>query len=1117
MRQSAKLVAGWAVVAAVFAHVTALLDGFVVAQEPRSPAVRSALGKILTEDRVAHSAYQVCEHTMRLPDEERFEQLTIYVLPSVDHDTLRLLFDMTPTCPAPVVESVLDSTPIEGATPRFSGGEFASPALELIRMAAKLGRLPELRQRIENWQPPKAEDRRCVAAMMIAIACAERDFPDAQTHLLSLIELSRVNLGDRLELQPEALGLWAAAEHPELRSLAEELSAVLFDDVRLELPHRIPRSERWKRLIPGKLQSILHPSETPSPTGTPQPMWIPVSRMLSETRGAGYPQPRWQIQPGRVSHFNGHDHDYLYYRSPLTGQFTVEADATTFGFRDIHMGFGGDWAGALYNLKYIVNGRFREELPILPINPPLTRISETIRFRMDVTDDKAELWINGRLAHTQERQVGGDPWLSIHSWWYTNGTVSDLRITGEPVIPEAISLVTPGLDGWVAYYGESFGGWGAEWLTQTGKRPTQFFERPEQTTPQMSEELEIYRRHRKDLGGTHSESLLRYHRPMIEDGTMEYEFFYEPGQTLVHPVLDRMCLILNPDGVDVHWATDGRHDPTGIEPNNIVSEPQHRRSKGPLPLKPAEWNRVTLMTVGDTVNLSLNGEPIYSRPLEATNLRTFGLFHWADQTEVRVRRMQWTGKWPKELPPLAEQSLADLSLEKSLGDRMQLESVIDHDFRQPLPPDLLSLMGDGWQSNIAQRDDGLEITRPGGHYVAYLVNSPAALHGDFDIIMEFDQFRPLTQSGAEGVVEFLVTLDDERASEHHIYRKSYMIDDRQEHVTQAAIFEKRGQDTQIGFLNAPAEEAVSGRLRMVRRGTTMYSLFAEHDSPHYRLVHRETVSSETARFRIQVCHHKEGQTSVLLKALDVRAASFSGVTKGPLKTLTELDAERLLLSAHKVWDFRSQKAHVPSAAFEDFKLFGVPRGSYSHSLEGLRIDVPGTDNWTAAGLLAIPQIEGDFDIALELDVLHMEPGKPSDESCVLLLTEFRDKLKTTIETKFSIHNGGDRKAKTQLRRLRRDKEFQHQELVSQPSDDAKLLRLARRGDVVYQIFQSSTQKTPVVLGAVQIGREPVLPGDLRMLIHTGGDKRMTSVRFRTLTVWAEKLIEPQQSSGKPKQ
>ena len=640
MHHTAKLVLRWALVGGAIA----LTGGCVAAQDSRAPAVRTAMGNILAEDHVVHSAYSVCVHAQQLPEDERFIFLAAYVLPSEDHDTLRLAFDMTPTCPAPVVRPVTESSErkVSGSTkspsiaPRFSGSEFASPALELIRVATRLGRLPEIRQRVGNWQPTEVEDRKCVAAMLSAMACAQQNFPEAQTHLQSLIGLAREQPGDQLELTPEAFGLWTAAEHPELQPLFEEFWAILYEDIRLDQPHRIVRSERWKRLVHAKRPSLLPPN-SPTISNTQRALWFPVSRMSSETRGAGYPQPQWQSQPGKAFHVTGHDHDSLYYRSPLAGQFTVEADATAFAFRDIHLGFGGNWVGPYWNLNSIVSGSFRGDQNGKPIRPPLTRMFDSMRVRLDVTDEQAQLWINGRLADTRKLQAPRDPWLSIHSWWYTNGTVSNLRITGEPAIPGTVSLLTPSLEGWVAYYDEAVGGQNANWLSRQSTKPSLFSGLFGTTSPPESGDQELYSRRREDLSETFSELLLRYHRPMIEDGTIEYEFFYEPGKTHVHPVLDRMCLILNPEGVDIHWATDGRHDPTDVGPDNIVSEPEHRRSKGPLPLKPSEWNRVALTMAGDTVNLSLNGESIYSRPLEETNLRTFGLFHWADQTEVRVR------------------------------------------------------------------------------------------------------------------------------------------------------------------------------------------------------------------------------------------------------------------------------------------------------------------------------------------------------------------------------------------------------------------------------------------------------------------------------------------------
>jgi len=54
--------------------------------------------------------------------------------------------------------------------------------------------------------------------------------------------------------------------------------------------------------------------------------------------------------------------------------------------------------------------------------------------------------------------------------------------------------------------------------------------------------------------------LLGYHRPLVENGVIEYDFFYEPGETAAHPALDRLAFILAPQGVRIHWITDDRYD-----------------------------------------------------------------------------------------------------------------------------------------------------------------------------------------------------------------------------------------------------------------------------------------------------------------------------------------------------------------------------------------------------------------------------------------------------------------------------------------------------------------------------------------------------------------------------
>src|SRR5262249_15849527 len=126
-----------------------------------------------------------------------------------------------------------------------------------------------------------------------------------------------------------------------------------------------------------------------------------------------------------------------------------------------------------------------------------------------------------------------------------------------------------------------------------------------------------------------------------------------------HPALDRLVFLLEPQGVRIHWLTDGHWDRTGIPHDNVSGEPAIHRGPKALPLKVGNWNRVILSLRGDVVTLSLNGAEICERPLEPTNQRDFGLFHYSSETGVRVRKVTYRGDWPRTFPSPAQQELAN--------------------------------------------------------------------------------------------------------------------------------------------------------------------------------------------------------------------------------------------------------------------------------------------------------------------------------------------------------------------------------------------------------------------------------------------------------------------------
>jgi hypothetical protein len=236
-----------------------------------------------------------------------------------------------------------------------------------------------------------------------------------------------------------------------------------------------------------------------------------------------------------------------------------------------------------------------------------------------------------------------EPWLMLHAHHQNTATLTNVQLNGKPTIPDKIDLLAnDDLGFWRPYLGSlsggrNYGGEGPGWAKR-GEELFEYGKKPE--PPEDGKPAPRY----------FPESALYYQRPMLEDGVIEYEFYYNPDKSLVHPTLDRLTFLLEPDGVKLHWLTDGPHEKSGIAFDNAKDEPNCRRGPAKLPLNEKAWNKVRLAVVGDTVKLSLNGTEVYERPIESTNQRFFGLFHYTDRTEVRVRSMTYAGDWGKTVP-----------------------------------------------------------------------------------------------------------------------------------------------------------------------------------------------------------------------------------------------------------------------------------------------------------------------------------------------------------------------------------------------------------------------------------------------------------------------------------
>ncbi len=610
----------------------------VAGDEPRrSPD--SAVPRVLIGDSFfLKSAGPVLRQARGLPPEQAYDLLQAWVLPNENHSLFQMAGEFTPADPAPPVAS----KPLPAGRRVASGGDLEAPALELVRLAKKLGKLEELADRIEQAKEP-ALARGRLAMLAMVRAAQERDDPARK----ALEDLGRMiaplPLNEPIWRRwPELLAAHGTMHRPALRQAALALLDIQVKKLEESIVRLIPLSDRdpWLAHVRQTRSAVqvLGLSSPHRPFGDDPGLkfWDSVSHTSDKSRGLGAPRAHWSLVDRVVQHYPGRSHDHLYLRTPLQGDFEVSCELTSFGWREAHLAYGGlrlELAPTrkrfnLYSFSRLIRGT--------DIDPPLADLGPWYKFRLTVHGEKYTVHINDRKLCEEPLPFSMDPWLMLHAEHSNTAGIRNLKIRGTPRVPESLALsASADLTGWLSHDESDWRKRGEE-ITDDGARPVQDPDQPPRPR-------------------TWQEKALHYHRPLLEDGEIDYDFYYEPGKVLVHPAVDRLVFLLEPQGVRIHWLTDGNHDRTGLTPDNAVVEPKNRRrGSSALPLKAKTWNHVKLSLSGDTINLNLNGTPIYERKLESTNQRTFGLFHYADETSVRVRNVTYRGQWPRRLPDADE-------------------------------------------------------------------------------------------------------------------------------------------------------------------------------------------------------------------------------------------------------------------------------------------------------------------------------------------------------------------------------------------------------------------------------------------------------------------------------
>lgn len=817
------------------------------------PGDGASLNALFGADVLASNISQVRRRASELSSVEKYLYLKSWVLPAAAHPDLRLVSEFTPTNPSPWA---MELEPWR--FPSNRGGELVSPVFDLLDTADELDRLDELRAEVTQLSDGQGGvDARAKLVLLTLICLAQERQQDADELVTQLQQRLVDSFQDpKSDYSGELLLLYDAVVRRQSFELVGDLLGAVHNN-----RYAIDVADAWEShlctLMGHYRRHLIGEPEAHEVRDNTFDFWTPVSRSIAMTRGDGYPGPIWHRQSNGELHLDsGHHRDYLFFKSPLAGNYEVAGELDLGGRTQLMT--GGWFVGPQGGRKSIEVGKFRSEHLILPVDPQLAPHDFWVRYRAVVRDGRLQVFLEERLLFERELGPDSDPWVAARGIAHSTGPLRHIQISGTPQVPDEIDLSSrAAFSNWYTYYFfvEDAGNPRSIWQWEAGE----------------SGRGQIVAKRYPAPRGSSMESVLRYHRPLPEHGEIEYEFFYSPDDVHVHPVLDRLAFVLQPEGVGLHWCTDGKYDRTRVSPDHVIFEQPSQRGSGPLPLIAGDWNHLKLSLAGQTVSLTLNGRLVFHKEVPETNQRTFAFFRFADQTMSRIRSVKMRGDWPRTVPTLAEQEFADprlVTLESEIAD---LPAEFQHDFAlDGLPEQSFKLTGQQLETAITEEPDGVHVKLSGtsGWTVAALMPQ-VRISGDFDIRAEVE-LLDLESGWQDGLAFLEVRLADE---ENHYVRamRGYEPDTGQTVRSQVmwGPHDERWRLVQERF----AGWASAGCFRVCRSGDRYTSMFAPQGSSVFRVLGEAQIAAdapvEDVLLELAVRHASQGQ--VVWKNLSIRA------------------------------------------------------------------------------------------------------------------------------------------------------------------------------------------------------------------------------------------------------
>ncbi|MCA9048161.1 MAG: DUF1583 domain-containing protein [Planctomycetaceae bacterium] len=811
-------------------------------ETPDSPEAMLSVAAITDDRTQATLGSEVVRTARSMSPDEAIDYLTDWVLPSATHTSIRLYSGQVPS----------DQT--AGAF-----GNVVCPAVELVRLAVAENQIGQLTDFVDQHEPTSDLDQRNLNALR-ALLALERNSDDAIRPALAdvwnVVQKGYPRGTRAVDRQAEYIVAWRAGQHSKYWPAGEDMARKLRDFERSgdteshdgvfsrRVHVLVGDIRRFAESLPRNDNSITAvASVAPAPksaaaesaaaeSGDRGSQWTAVPYLKPEHRAGGLGVSTWNMTKGRAIHLPGDTWSQLYFQSPLRGKFEIVADRTTHGHKEVSIAWGMHSAEPRYDLKAVRVSKVMHKSNEINKDIPLPAWDQLAEFRIAVDGNKATTFTNGVMIHEHTFAGAPDPWLLIQAHSAANyGAVSNFRILGTPEIPSEIDLLN--IDGMASWRADVY----SEWFRTEADSDNN------PNLPWKRNNDELTGRIAENTASEFRESLILYQRPMLEDGVIEFETWYEPGTFEVHPALGRHAFLLTPEGIRLHQLTNAQYETSDLRSDNQrpISGAADR-----LELREKDWNRIRLSLTGDQLTISVNDTDVAAVTVEEPeNERQFGLFRYSNRTQCRVRKIVYRGDWPKTLPPISEQELtapgsvclpgsivtldADLS---QPADQLQQSAITvfgpkDRRITSPVGLELHMHNSKKWEDN-----PGISVKRP--------------IEGDCEITVDYTSLNISPQKSGWGVsLVFDMLLDDPQQSRSEC---NVSLDGNRQLVYKSQLLRNLpGEGHHTVDHQVLHSAAANGSLKLVRQGGEIRCYAAAEDSDSFRLLNSIAVGDAKIR------------------------------------------------------------------------------------------------------------------------------------------------------------------------------------------------------------------------------------------------------------------------------